>query len=75
MEKKSLYPTFVKVYGELCAETGDDYISKKELLSRVVKEGQKSQTTVYEYFKKIKNKFLEQKQGRVVFLKLVGDEK
>ena len=75
LEKKSLYPTFVKVYGELCAETGDDYISKKELLSRVVKEGQKSQTTVYEYFKKIKNKFLEQKQGRVVFLKLVGDEK
>ena len=72
--EKSLFPVFAKVYAEMVTEENEGFVSKKDLLTRVMNEGNKSQPSVYNYYRKIQHKFKEQKEGRSVYTKLVGDE-
>ena len=71
--EKSLFSVFVKVYGELPKDE-NGFVPKNDLLNGVMKSGKKSQASVYNYFRKIQNKFEMDKQGRSVFIRLIGDE-
>ena len=71
--EKSLFPLFVKCYGEM-EKDEEGFVPKNELLNTVMKEGKKSKASIYNYFKKIEHKFKTDKQGRSVYVKLVGDE-
>ena len=71
--EKSMFPAFVHVYGEM-KKDDDGFVSKKDLLLGVQNHAQKSQPSVYNYFRKIQHKFKTDKQGRSVYVKLIGDE-
>lgn len=73
LAEKSMFPLFVKCYTDM-EKDEDGFVSKKDLLSEVMREGKKSQPSVYNYFRKIQHKFKEDKKGRAVYVKLVGDE-
>ena len=68
-----MFPAFVHVYGEM-KKDDDGFVSKKDLLLGVQNHAQKSQPSVYNYFRKIQHKFKTDKQGRSVYVKLIGDE-
>ena len=71
---KSLFPVFVKVYASLDKLNEDGFVRKSDLIKGVEAESKKSHVTVYKYYNSIKDKFIEDREGRSIYVKLVGDE-
>ncbi len=72
--EKSALSVFIKVYAEMDKDE-DGFISKKKYLDEVQKESKKSRPSIYNYFKTISHMFGQEKVGRSVFVKYIGEEK